>query len=698
MIAMLTLLAFLALQQAPAVHGTVFLDRNGNGTWDTGESGIAGVAVSNQVDVIASDREGRYTLAPGGFGLVSVSVPTGYRAVGSYWKRASGEVDFPLTAIPATKTFTFIHASDTHLDSTSLPRTRVLQHLVDSLKPAFAIITGDLIRDALRVSDTIATGRFDLFMQEYQRFSRPVWTAPGNHDIFGIERTRSHVSTTHPLYARGMYRSYLGPDYYSFNYGGVHFVALNTEDIDDQWYYGHVDSLQLAWLERDLALVPATTPVVTFNHIPFYTAAEEINGYTDEPPAPTVITVKGKSAFRHVVSNAADLLAILRKHNYPLALGGHVHIRERLLYELGGQPTRFENSAAIVGPSDGGGLHFRSGVTLYRVTNGVIDAGRFVPLPEPPAEPEQSRALPVDASPHTVRFVTVAPGVRLEVLDWGGKGPAMFFLAGLQDPAHEFDDFAPKFTDRFHVYALTRRGYGASSQPPSGYQIDSLALDIRTVLDSLGVQRAILVGHSIAGDEITRFATTWPERVNKLVYLDAAHDRVPLVAMFAATPAPAPPPMLGADSLSPETFRAYIARTGGVRYTMGEVLSIARFGPDGRYLGDVTPPTIDAAILAGLQHPAYPRITAPALAFYAVADSVSSIFRYYPSLDAAGQAQAQRFAEAFNPWAAAERERFRSEVKRGRVVEIKGAHHYIFMSNEAQVLREMRAFLVAPGN
>ena len=66
-----------------------------------------------------------------------------------------------------------------------------------------------------------------------------------------------------------MYHHYFGPDYYSFTRGGVHFVGLNTVDIDDQRYYGHVDSLQLAWLERDLALVPADMPVVTFDHIPF---------------------------------------------------------------------------------------------------------------------------------------------------------------------------------------------------------------------------------------------------------------------------------------------------------------------------------------------------------------------------------------------------------------------------------------------
>src|SRR5512135_3719977 len=104
----------------------------------------------------------------------------------------------------------------------------------------------------------------------------------------------------------------------------------------------------------------------------------------------------------------------------------------------------------------------------------------------------------IDASPHRVSFVTVGPGVRLELLDWGGSGPPLLFLAGLDDTGHEFDDFAPKWTRHFHVVALTRRAFGASSQPKDGYQIDSLANDIRVVMDSSHIERAILVGHSLA--------------------------------------------------------------------------------------------------------------------------------------------------------------------------------------------------------
>lgn len=300
---------------------------------------------------------------------------------------------------------------------------------------------------------------------------------------------------------------------------------------------------------------------------------------------------------------------------------------------------------------------------------------------------------PTDTSPHRVKFVTVSPGVRLEVLDWGGRGPAMLFLAGLDDTGHEFDDFAPRWVGRFHVLALTRRGFGASSRPATGYQIDSLAGDIRTALDSLGIARAVLVGHSLAGDEITRFAAAWPDRVIRLVYLDAAHDRVPLARMFRELPVPAPSPMTASDSASPDGVREYTRRTSGVRLTMGEILSIARFGPDGRYLRDITPPTVDSAILAGLEHPRYARVRAPALALYAVPDSAPQLFAGYAALDSAGQAAARRFFAAFSAWARDERARFKREVVHGRTVELAGAHHYLFISNPDEVVRAMSDFL-----
>jgi calcineurin-like phosphoesterase family protein len=373
-----------AALQDPPVAGAVFLDRNANGVRDAGEPGLARIPVSDQVSVVLTDPTGSFELpARGGYGFVFVSVPNGLRPIGRFWRRMDeNALVFPLAPERSPREFRFLHASDTHLDSLSLPRTRHLVHLVDSLRPAFVLITGDLIRDALRVSETVATAQYELFLREMTRLPSRLWTVPGNHEIFGIERRLSQVDPQHPLYAKAMYRHYLGPDYYSFNYGGVHFVGLNSVDYDDQWYYGHVDDVQRSWLEQDLSFVPAATPVVTFNHIPFFSAAEIIHGFREEPPAPTLIRVAGATVFRHVVSNAGEVVSVVRRHPYPLALGGHMHMRETLEYGLAGSATRFEQAAAVLGPSDGAGLVFQSGVTLYEVRGGVIGVGKFIPVSE----------------------------------------------------------------------------------------------------------------------------------------------------------------------------------------------------------------------------------------------------------------------------------------------------------------------------
>jgi len=131
-----------------------------------------------------------------------------------------------------------------------------------------------------------------------------------------------------------------------------------------------------------------------------------------------------------------------------------------------------------------------------------------------------------DTSPHRINFVSVDKNVTLEVLDWGGHGRPLVFLPGLGDTAHVFDAFAPKFTKNHHVYAITRRGFGASSKPPptdADYDADRLGDDVLAVIDSLKLNRPVIAGHSIAGSELSSIGTRHPERVSALIYLDATY-------------------------------------------------------------------------------------------------------------------------------------------------------------------------------
>lgn len=124
-------------------------------------------------------------------------------------------------------------------------------------------------------------------------------------------------------------------------------------------------------------------------------------------------------------------------------------------------------------------------------------------------------------------MVETEPGVEIEVLDWGGAGSPLVMLAGLGGTARGFDkDFVKGLQPTFHVYGITRRGYGASSAPvPNGtnYSADRLADDVLVVLDQLHLKKPLLVGHSLAGEELSSIGSRKPDRVAGLVYLDAGY-------------------------------------------------------------------------------------------------------------------------------------------------------------------------------
>lgn len=362
-------------QKNEPVNGYVFIDNNQNGIKDNNEEGIKNIAVSDQVNVVVTDANGFYQLNNSGYGIIFISLPDGFTTK-TFWQKAGASVNFALTKTKPVTTFSFIQASDTHISEKSLERMNRFRALVDSANPSLVLITGDLVRDALRVSEKEATSYYDLFKNEIQKIKQPVWLVPGNHEIFGIERHLSLVSPKNPLYGRNMYRSYFGPDYYSFNYGGVHFIGLNSLEFEDLWYYGSIDSMQLEWMKKDVALLSPSTPVVTFQHVPFFTGGMSISPYEPDGPGRTLEKEKGVVQFRHVVSNAQDVLAILKNHNYPLALAGHYHYQQK--FSLEGVPTRFEQTGAIIGPSEEGVIKMPSGITLYKVVNGKIDEGIFI--------------------------------------------------------------------------------------------------------------------------------------------------------------------------------------------------------------------------------------------------------------------------------------------------------------------------------
>jgi pimeloyl-ACP methyl ester carboxylesterase len=178
-----------------------------------------------------------------------------------------------------------------------------------------------------------------------------------------------------------------------------------------------------------------------------------------------------------------------------------------------------------------------------------------------------------DPATHAIQFVTVNRDVKLEVLDWGGTGRPLLLLAGLGNTAHIFDTVAPKLSSSYHVYGMTRRGYGASSVPASGYSADRLADDVLEVIDFLKLNKPVLAGSSIAGEELSSIGSRQPGKVAGLIYLDAGYK----YAYYSATASFPPAPTAQQLAVITGTDRAIM--DGSQKYTkiQGPVLAIYAF-------------------------------------------------------------------------------------------------------------------------
>jgi non-heme chloroperoxidase len=193
-----------------------------------------------------------------------------------------------------------------------------------------------------------------------------------------------------------------------------------------------------------------------------------------------------------------------------------------------------------------------------------------------------------DPSPHDSQSIAVGQDVQLEVLDWGGDGRPLVLLTGGGDTAHVFDDFAPKLTSDFHVYGITRRGFGASGFAPLEAGADTFGDDVLAVVDALGLEDPVLVGHSIGGQELSSIATRHPDRVAALVYLDAAYPyafdngEVPTFADISEVGFPQPAPPADADLATFDALQRYYIRVLGFTYPEAELRQKRPTTPDGR--------------------------------------------------------------------------------------------------------------------
>jgi pimeloyl-ACP methyl ester carboxylesterase len=300
-----------------------------------------------------------------------------------------------------------------------------------------------------------------------------------------------------------------------------------------------------------------------------------------------------------------------------------------------------------------------------------------------------------DTTAHTIQYVTVDKDVNLEVLDWGGTGRPLIFLAGLGNDAHVFDGFAPNFTAHYHVYGITRRGFGASSRPApddDNYSADRLGDDVLAVMTKLELQRPILAGHSLAGEELSSIGSRFPEKVAALIYLDAGYGFAYYDKLHGDT-------VFDFFQLKKQLDDFTSGRAHAPEHAVKEIsAAVSDFNRD---LAEATkrdpavpelhppsaaiPPIVLAINLGGRK---FSQIPVPVLAIFACPHN----FDFDRSLRGDPNLKAQIVAEdAFTT--SRQADAFAQGVPSARVVRLANADHYVFRSNEGDVVREMNSFL-----
>ncbi len=328
---------------AEMARGVVFEDLNNDGRYQDSEPGVPGVAVSNGIDVVGTDDDGRYRIAIEEGDTLFLTKPSGWAVPLSaeelprfYFHHApdgapadrrpryrgiapSGplpeSIDFALTRRSEPTRFTSVWFADPQpqtKDEVEFIRDDAVAELIGA-DAAFGITLGDITYDDLSLYPRLA--------RNIAQIGVPWYNVPGNHDVNKLAANDAEALDT--------FRRNFGPPYYSFDYGQVHFVVLDTvmyegtslgtDDPDPLGagpYTGGIGERQLAWLANDLRRVPMDRLVVLAMHIPLHSETD--------PEEPKVN-----------VADREQLFEVLAGREHLLAVAGHMHIAEHYYFEKG---------------------------------------------------------------------------------------------------------------------------------------------------------------------------------------------------------------------------------------------------------------------------------------------------------------------------------------------------------------------------
>ncbi|MBW2383329.1 MAG: alpha/beta hydrolase [Deltaproteobacteria bacterium] len=125
----------------------------------------------------------------------------------------------------------------------------------------------------------------------------------------------------------------------------------------------------------------------------------------------------------------------------------------------------------------------------------------------------------------TILRVPGADGIQLNVLEWSREGVPLLLLHGFANEAHIWDEFVPHVAPHYRVLALDLRGHGDSDwHPDAAYEYDDYVADLEALIDHLGLERVVLVAHSLGGRISMLYGGRHPEKLAGLVIVDSAPE------------------------------------------------------------------------------------------------------------------------------------------------------------------------------
>jgi len=247
-------------------------------------SAAEGVSVTDGYSVVKTDAQGAYTLTPDPSAVfVYITRPSGYDVKGDWYKALAGEVDFALK--PAARDedeYTFVHVTDTHVSEN--PRSlaglsRFVQE-VNALtpEPRFVVNSGDLLNLSKALTDSPTAGRvsFRNYAGIMNHLTMPYYNVAGDHTDSSY-RLEEFPRGDHRC-GKPLYWEYLGPHFFSFEYGKIHFVS-----VDFGYHLGQrqivvngrsleyptleVQPMHTQWMRQDMAhRTPGAFVVTTAEH------------------------------------------------------------------------------------------------------------------------------------------------------------------------------------------------------------------------------------------------------------------------------------------------------------------------------------------------------------------------------------------------------------------------------------------------